>query len=161
MALRRRLVLVALAALGMHAAAVAAALASAAPEDADTIQVVLVPHSHCDRTNADGGRATDGRPAAHEREGRTGGCRHGRRRRRRHAAGWKNTFHGYYVEKVQRILDGVLDALEADSRRRFIWSEVSYFARWYDALPPDGRARLGRVVRSGQLEFVGTLSRLC
>ena len=72
-----------------------------------------------------------------------------------HTAGWKRTFHGYYVEQVHGILDSVLVALAADPSRRFVWSEVSYFARWYDALDAARRTLFRKVLDSGQFEFVG------
>tara|TARA_R110002050_G_scaffold47119_1_gene110272 strand:- start:2837 stop:3169 length:333 start_codon:yes stop_codon:yes gene_type:complete len=45
--------------------------------------------------------------------------------------GWKSTFDEYYYNNVQYILDNVVQFLAGDVAKRFVWSEVSYFAAWY------------------------------
>ena len=69
--------------------------------------------------------------------------------------GWLESFEGYYLSQVSRILSSVVLALEADPRRRFIWAEMSFFMRWYETQPPATHALVKRLVASGQLEFVG------
>src|ERR1700722_453778 len=41
--------------------------------------------------------------------------------------GWLNTFEGYYGAEVRTILDAIVRELAKDSRRKFTWSETSYF----------------------------------
>ncbi len=53
------------------------------------------------------------------------------------------------------ILSAVTEELSKDSSRRFIWAEISFFARWFETLSSAQRARFTALVRSGQLEFVG------
>ena len=68
--------------------------------------------------------------------------------------GWLNTFEGYYMADVRGILDSVLAALQRDSTRRFVWSETSYFARWWEVLNGAQRAAFRRMLASGQFEFI-------
>lgn len=44
-----------------------------------------------------------------------------------------------------------------DERRRFVWSETSFFSKWYESLgPTDKRLRdVHLLVETGRLEFVG------
>eukprot|EP00002_Diphylleia_rotans_P037925 TRINITY_DN853_c0_g1_i6.p1 TRINITY_DN853_c0_g1~~TRINITY_DN853_c0_g1_i6.p1 ORF type:complete len:935 (-),score=209.41 TRINITY_DN853_c0_g1_i6:77-2881(-) len=69
--------------------------------------------------------------------------------------GWLLTFEEYYQEQVKVILSGVVTALQKDPNRRFIWSEISYFSRWYDEQSEATKDAWKALVRSGQIEFVG------
>ena len=68
--------------------------------------------------------------------------------------GWLNTFEGYYMADVRGILDSVLTALQKDASRRFVWSETSYFARWWEVSSQQQRAAFRRALAAGQFEFV-------
>ena len=68
--------------------------------------------------------------------------------------GWLSTFEGYYMQDVRGILDSVLAALQRDPSRRFVWSETSYFARWWETLSPASRTAFRAVLQAGQFEFV-------
>ena len=68
--------------------------------------------------------------------------------------GWLNTFEGYYMADVRGILDSVLAALQRDSSRRFVWSETSYFSRWWEVLNQQQRHTFRQVMAAGQFEFV-------
>ena len=46
-------------------------------------------------------------------------------------AGWLVSFQDYYEDRVSRILEAMAAELIRDSSRRFIWSEVSFFALWW------------------------------
>ena len=69
--------------------------------------------------------------------------------------GWLDTFEQYYRRDVSRILTGVTNALSADPNKRFIWSEISFFMRWWNMQNEQVRAQFRTLVSNGQLEFVG------
>ncbi len=68
--------------------------------------------------------------------------------------GWLLTADQYFAAQVHSIIDSVISALEADPARRFIWSEVSYFTKWWRVADQSSRARLQTLVNSGALEMV-------
>jgi alpha-mannosidase len=77
-------------------------------------------------------------------------------------SGWLKTVDQYYwganntiqVAGVQYILDTVVQALAANPDRKFIYSEMSFFERWWGQQDEDTRALVTRLVQDGQLEFV-------
>jgi hypothetical protein len=58
-------------------------------------------------------------------------------------------------ETVSSILSRVLDQLDADLARRFVWADVALFRHWYESLAQADKDRVRRVVSAGQLEVVG------
>eukprot|EP00048_Salpingoeca_helianthica_P016244 m.231252 g.231252 ORF g.231252 m.231252 type:complete len:935 (-) comp18297_c0_seq1:121-2925(-) len=69
--------------------------------------------------------------------------------------GWLQTVEGYYNSSVHSILNTVVEALDADSSLRFIWSEIKWFQMWWPVQTPQTQETFRRLVRNGQLEFVG------
>jgi hypothetical protein len=69
--------------------------------------------------------------------------------------GWLRSFEGYYSTQVGDILSGVTRQLWEDSSRRFVWSEISFFMRWYEVQSDETKQRFHELVQRGQLEFVG------
>ena len=69
--------------------------------------------------------------------------------------GWLESFEGYYSTQVASILSSVMQALREDPSRRFIWAEMSFWMRWWEVQSADTQALVHRLVRAGQLEFVG------
>jgi alpha-mannosidase II len=69
--------------------------------------------------------------------------------------GWLDSFERYYETQVASILSSVTRELEADPARRFVWAEISFFMRWYEAQSDSIKDKLAGFVRSGQFEFVG------
>lgn len=67
--------------------------------------------------------------------------------------GWLKTFDKYYTEQTQHILNNMVSKLQEDPRRRFIWAEVSFFAKWWDNISAQKRAAVRRLVGNGQLEI--------
>ncbi|GAQ77673.1 Glycosyl hydrolase family 38 - alpha-mannosidase [Klebsormidium nitens] len=71
--------------------------------------------------------------------------------------GWIRTVEEYYNERTFNILNVIVQALKADSRRKFIWEEMSYLSMWWS----DGRVTQAQrddftwLVQTGQLEIVG------
>jgi len=45
--------------------------------------------------------------------------------------GWNLTPEEYYAQKVHKILDSVVKALQAKKERKFSQTEVYYFERWW------------------------------
>ncbi|XP_042497118.1 alpha-mannosidase 2-like [Macadamia integrifolia] len=69
--------------------------------------------------------------------------------------GWKLTVEEYYVQQTRRILDTIVDTLSKDTRRKFIWEEMSYLERWWRDSSEDKREAFLNLVNNGQLEIVG------
>lgn len=67
--------------------------------------------------------------------------------------GWIKTFDKYYTEQTQHILNSMVSKLQEDPRRRFLWAEVSFFAKWWDNISAQKRAAVRRLVGNGQLEI--------
>nr|XP_048721949.1 alpha-mannosidase 2x isoform X3 [Caretta caretta] len=68
--------------------------------------------------------------------------------------GWIKTFEKYYADQTQHILNSMVLKLREDPRRRFIWSEISFFSKWWDNISTQKRAAVRRLVGNGQLEMV-------
>jgi len=68
--------------------------------------------------------------------------------------GWLTTFEGYYSSEVRLILDGVMRELTNQPHRKFVWSEISFFNRWYESLGKDAKRQFKKLVENGQIEFV-------
>ncbi|XWS30317.1 hypothetical protein CRYUN_Cryun24cG0106600 [Craigia yunnanensis] len=69
--------------------------------------------------------------------------------------GWKFTVEEYYERQTSHILDTIVDTLSKDSRRKFIWEEMSYLERWWRDASEDKRVSFTNLVKNGQLEIVG------
>ncbi|ETE62865.1 Alpha-mannosidase 2x, partial [Ophiophagus hannah] len=67
--------------------------------------------------------------------------------------GWIKTFDKYYVDQTQHILNNMVLKLQEDPRRRFIWSEISFFSKWWDNISSQKRAAVRRLIGNGQLEM--------
>ncbi|KAL1547433.1 alpha-mannosidase [Salvia divinorum] len=76
--------------------------------------------------------------------------------------GWLKTVDQYYAGAnnsirgacVQNVLDSVISALLDDSNRRFIYVEMAFFERWWRQQSDVLKAKVKRLVDSGQLEFI-------
>lgn len=69
--------------------------------------------------------------------------------------GWWKTFEEYHDQWTRNILTTITDSLWEDPSRRFIWAEVSFFARWWDNQDETKRNRVRKLAVDGRLEFVG------
>ncbi|UYV73641.1 MAN2A2 [Cordylochernes scorpioides] len=67
---------------------------------------------------------------------------------------WLKTFAKYYQDQTAHILDNLVVKLTQDSRRKFIWAEVSYLAEWWNRQSAGRREQLRQLVAGGQLELV-------
>ncbi|XP_003748507.1 alpha-mannosidase 2x [Galendromus occidentalis] len=68
--------------------------------------------------------------------------------------GWIKTFDQYYTEQTRNILTIAVSKLMEFPDMRFIWAEVSFFARWYDDQPQVQRDKVAKLINDGRLEFV-------
>ncbi|OMO68163.1 hypothetical protein COLO4_29856 [Corchorus olitorius] len=69
--------------------------------------------------------------------------------------GWKFTVEEYYERQTKHILNTIVDTLSKDSRRKFIWEEMSYLERWWRDASEDKKESFTNLVKNGQLEIVG------
>ncbi|KAL7059478.1 hypothetical protein AAHC03_013087 [Spirometra sp. Aus1] len=75
--------------------------------------------------------------------------------------GWLKTIDQYYYgyasmyqqAGVQYILDSVIQALQADPKRKFTYVEMAFFERWWRLQRPSTQKAVWNLVKSGQLEF--------
>ena len=70
-------------------------------------------------------------------------------------AGYTKTFEDLYTNDVKSILDTVVEALLAESDRRFVWEEVSFFSVWWRQASEVQKNAVRKLYSSGQLEFIG------
>ncbi|PUZ61565.1 hypothetical protein GQ55_4G286400 [Panicum hallii var. hallii] len=68
--------------------------------------------------------------------------------------GWIRTVEEYYERQSRHILDTIVESLSKDSRRKFIWEEMSYLERWWRDAPRKKQEAFAKLVRDGQLEIV-------
>ena len=68
--------------------------------------------------------------------------------------GWIKTFDEYFKQQTRGILTSVFNALTKDSRRKFIWAEISYFEWWWREQSSATQTRFRKLLRDGQFEFV-------
>jgi hypothetical protein len=68
--------------------------------------------------------------------------------------GWIKTFDDYFQSQTRQILTTVVQALQRDQRRKFIWAEISYFEWWYREQKDDIRKVVQTLLDNKQLQFV-------
>lgn len=68
--------------------------------------------------------------------------------------GWLKTFDDYFHDQTQHILNNMVVKLQENSKRKFIWSEISYFSKWWDAIDIQKREAVKRLIELGQFEIV-------
>ncbi|KAI4902521.1 hypothetical protein NFI96_013157 [Prochilodus magdalenae] len=67
--------------------------------------------------------------------------------------GWLKTFDDYYRDQTQYILNNMVVKLHEDERRKMIWSEISYFSKWWDNIDAQKRDAVKKLIERGQLEI--------
>ncbi|OXB55161.1 hypothetical protein ASZ78_003557 [Callipepla squamata] len=68
--------------------------------------------------------------------------------------GWLKTFDDYFRDQTQHILNNMVIKLQEDNQRKFIWSEISYFSKWWDGIDSQRRDAVKRLIEDGQFEIV-------
>eukprot|EP00062_Callorhinchus_milii_P008623 gi/632951509/ref/XP_007891331.1/ PREDICTED: alpha-mannosidase 2 [Callorhinchus milii] len=67
--------------------------------------------------------------------------------------GWLKTFDDYYRDQTQHILNNMVVKLQEDIRRRFMWTEISYFSKWWDSIDSQKKDAVKRLCQLGQFEI--------
>ncbi|XP_008578874.1 PREDICTED: alpha-mannosidase 2 [Galeopterus variegatus] len=68
--------------------------------------------------------------------------------------GWLKTFNDYFRDQTQYIFNNMVLKLKEDSRRKFIWSEISYLSKWWDIIDIQKKNAVKSLLGNGQLEIV-------
>ncbi|KAK7309368.1 hypothetical protein RJT34_06032 [Clitoria ternatea] len=79
--------------------------------------------------------------------------------------GWLKTIDQYYVGSnnsiqgacVENVLDSVVNSLQRDQNRKFVFAEMAFFDRWWVEQSPETQAQVRKLVDAGQLEFMYVL----
>ena len=66
--------------------------------------------------------------------------------------GWLKTYEEYYKEDVKIILSNVMTQLKIDSKKRFIWSDISFWIPWWNEQTIDIQELVRGFIKNGQLE---------
>jgi alpha-mannosidase II len=68
--------------------------------------------------------------------------------------GWTRTFDEYYYGSTLFILSKIVDGMQKDPNMKFVWAEISFFAKWYNNLAQYFKNNVHRLIERKQLEFV-------
>uniref|UniRef100_A0A668AME5 mannosyl-oligosaccharide 1,3-1,6-alpha-mannosidase n=1 Tax=Myripristis murdjan TaxID=586833 RepID=A0A668AME5_9TELE len=68
--------------------------------------------------------------------------------------GWIKTFDKYFTDQTQHILNNMVVKLAEDPRRKFIWSEISFFSKWWESVDIHKQEAMRKLILGGQLEIV-------
>ncbi|XP_061533570.1 alpha-mannosidase 2x isoform X1 [Phycodurus eques] len=68
--------------------------------------------------------------------------------------GWIKTFDKYFTDQTQHILNNMVVKLAEDPRRKFIWSEISFFSKWWESADAQKQEAARKLILEGQLEIV-------
>lgn len=68
--------------------------------------------------------------------------------------GWIKTLQQYFDDQAKHILDTVIEYLQEEPFRTFIWAEMSYLQMWWEQASEEHRVTLRRLVQAGRFEIV-------
>uniref|UniRef100_A0A672GGN5 mannosyl-oligosaccharide 1,3-1,6-alpha-mannosidase n=1 Tax=Salarias fasciatus TaxID=181472 RepID=A0A672GGN5_SALFA len=68
--------------------------------------------------------------------------------------GWIKTFDKYFTDQTQHILNNMVVKLPEDPRRKFIWSEISFFSKWWETADVHKQEAVRKLIQGGQFEIV-------
>ena len=67
--------------------------------------------------------------------------------------GWLKTFENYYAQTTHSIRDNLVAKLTQHKNMTFIWTEIAFFAMWWDGALPTKKRQILKLVDEGRLEF--------
>ncbi|XP_049770177.1 alpha-mannosidase 2 isoform X3 [Schistocerca cancellata] len=67
--------------------------------------------------------------------------------------GWLKTFESYYHYQTRNILNNMADKLPALRNMTFMWTEIAFFAQWWETAHPTKRRVVRRLLEEGRLEM--------
>ena len=70
-------------------------------------------------------------------------------------AGYRESFEEYWSSSVSFIINSVLDTLNKDPSKRFVWEEVSFLSTWWKHASNKSQELMKKLHSNGQLEFIG------
>ncbi|GKV44092.1 hypothetical protein SLEP1_g51316 [Rubroshorea leprosula] len=76
--------------------------------------------------------------------------------------GWLKTVDQYYVGSnnsiqgacVKNVLDSVVESLQRDPNRKFVFAEMAFFNRWWLEQSAETQEKVRKLVAAGQFEFI-------
>ncbi len=68
--------------------------------------------------------------------------------------GWIKTFDQYYEDQVEKILNNVVYSLKKEKSRKFIYSEISFFRKWYESSNDTIKNDIKNLIKEKRFEFV-------
>ncbi|XP_075692867.1 alpha-mannosidase 2 [Rhinoderma darwinii] len=68
--------------------------------------------------------------------------------------GWLKTFDDYFRDQTQHILNNMVVKLQEGKERKFMWSEISYFSKWWDGIDNQKRDAVKKLIEEKQFEIV-------
>ena len=68
--------------------------------------------------------------------------------------GWIKTFEQYYNDQVSKILTNAVNNLIENENRTFVYSEVSFFKKWWDLQNDTIKENLKKLISEKRFEFV-------
>ncbi|XP_054270570.1 alpha-mannosidase 2 [Macrosteles quadrilineatus] len=67
--------------------------------------------------------------------------------------GWLKTYESYYHFQTRNILNHMANKLTLLKNMTFIWSEVSFLARWWESAHPTKKQMVQKLLQEGRLEI--------
>ena len=67
--------------------------------------------------------------------------------------GWRVTVDDYYTTAIQYILDTVIEDLQQDKHRRFMFVEQAFFQRWWGQQNIKTRNIVNELITNGQFDL--------
>ena len=68
--------------------------------------------------------------------------------------GWIKTFEKYYEDQVEKILSNVVKNLMENEKRTFVFSEISFFKKWWDNQNDTTKMNVKKLVKEKRFEFI-------
>ena len=68
--------------------------------------------------------------------------------------GWIKTFDKYYEDQVEKILSNVIKNLMENEKRTFVFSEISFFKKWWDNQNETIKSNVKKLVNEKRFEFI-------